>query len=70
MGEAEHLGRLIIIIWFTSLGPSHALDAALAFYKALKVYPQPGELISIYDKTVPKVSLPSIPYQSQTTNCF
>ncbi|KAF8417068.1 mitochondrial import receptor subunit [Tirmania nivea] len=35
-------------------GPERALDAALAFYKALKVYPQPGELISIYDKTVPK----------------
>jgi import receptor subunit TOM20 len=32
------------------------VDAALCFYKALKVYPQPRELISIYDKTVPKVS--------------
>lgn len=31
------------------------MDAALCFYKALKVYPQPRELISIYDKTVPKV---------------
>ncbi|KAG0131541.1 mitochondrial outer membrane translocase complex, subunit Tom20 domain-containing protein [Tuber indicum] len=31
-----------------------ALDAALCFYKALKVYPQPKDLISIYDKTVPK----------------
>ncbi|KAL4886686.1 mitochondrial outer membrane translocase complex, subunit Tom20 domain-containing protein [Aspergillus karnatakaensis] len=30
------------------------IDAALAFYKALKVYPQPKDLISIYDKTVPK----------------
>lgn len=30
------------------------LDAALAFYKALKVYPTPGELINIYDKTVAK----------------
>ncbi|KAL8949460.1 MAG: hypothetical protein Q9222_004426 [Ikaeria aurantiellina] len=30
------------------------LDAALCFYKALKVYPQPGDLITIYDKTVPK----------------
>ena len=26
----------------------------MAFYKALKVYPQPKDLISIYDKTVPK----------------
>lgn len=31
------------------------LDAALAFYKALKVYPTPGDLINIYDKTVSKV---------------
>jgi len=30
------------------------VEAALCFYKALKVYPQPRELISIYDKTVPK----------------
>lgn len=34
---------------------SDPVDAALCFYKALKVYPQPRELISIYDKTVPKV---------------
>ncbi|KAF2658820.1 protein import receptor MAS20 [Lophiostoma macrostomum CBS 122681] len=30
------------------------VDAALCFYRALKVYPNPRELISIYDKTVPK----------------
>lgn len=30
------------------------MEAALCFYKALKVYPQPGDLIQIYDKTVPK----------------
>jgi mitochondrial import receptor subunit TOM20 len=35
---------------------SDPVDAALCFYRALKVYPQPVELISIYDKTVPKVS--------------
>ncbi|TKA76961.1 hypothetical protein B0A55_04903 [Friedmanniomyces simplex] len=33
---------------------SDPVDAALCFYRALKVYPQPRELISIYDKTVPK----------------
>ncbi|KAJ9201564.1 hypothetical protein DTO166G4_2803 [Paecilomyces variotii] len=33
---------------------SDNIEAALAFYKALKVYPQPKDLISIYDKTVPK----------------
>ena len=26
----------------------------MCFYKALKVYPQPRDLMSIYDKTVPK----------------
>lgn len=36
--------------------PTRSIEAALAFYKGLKVYPQPGDLISIYDKTVPKVS--------------
>ncbi|KAH6632015.1 mitochondrial outer membrane translocase complex, subunit Tom20 domain-containing protein [Chaetomium tenue] len=34
--------------------PSKGLEAALAFYKALKVYPKPSDLISIYDKTVSK----------------
>lgn len=38
--------------------PSQAIEAALAFYKGLKVYPQPGDLINIYDKTVPKVGYP------------
>jgi len=33
---------------------SDPVDAAMCFYKALKVYPQPRELINIYDKTVPK----------------
>ncbi|KAL3486391.1 mitochondrial outer membrane translocase complex, subunit Tom20 domain-containing protein [Aspergillus germanicus] len=37
-----------------SLCAEDKLEAALAFYKALKVYPQPKDLISIYDKTVPK----------------
>ncbi|QIW98693.1 hypothetical protein AMS68_004211 [Peltaster fructicola] len=33
---------------------SDPVDAALSFYKALKVYPSPRELMDIYDKTVPK----------------
>ncbi|KAF2754603.1 protein import receptor MAS20 [Pseudovirgaria hyperparasitica] len=33
---------------------SDPVDAASCFYRALKVYPQPRELINIYDKTVPK----------------
>ncbi|KAM0328082.1 hypothetical protein ACHAQA_005485 [Verticillium albo-atrum] len=34
--------------------PTQVVEAALAFYKGLKVYPTPNDLISIYDKTVPK----------------
>ncbi|KAI0811633.1 mitochondrial import receptor subunit tom-20 [Xylaria sp. FL0064] len=34
--------------------PTRTIDTALAFYKALKVYPTPRDLISIYDKTVDK----------------
>lgn len=34
---------------------SDNVEAALCFYKALKVYPQPNDLITIYDKTVAKV---------------
>ena len=33
---------------------SDQVEAAVCFYKALKVYPQPRDLISIYDKTVAK----------------
>jgi len=38
----------------SSTNGSDPVDAALCFYKALKVYPTPRDLISIYDKTVPK----------------
>ncbi|KAH8728771.1 mitochondrial outer membrane translocase complex, subunit Tom20 domain-containing protein [Phaeosphaeriaceae sp. PMI808] len=30
------------------------VEAALCFYRALKVYPAPRDLINVYDKTVPK----------------
>lgn len=33
---------------------SDQVEAALCFYKALKVYPQPADLVAIYDKTIPK----------------
>lgn len=36
-------------------------EAAICFFKALRVYPQPKELMTIYDKTVPKVYLPYTP---------
>ncbi|KAI6024482.1 hypothetical protein EDC04DRAFT_2723876 [Pisolithus marmoratus] len=34
-------------------GPASNLDAALCFYRALRVYPSPVELIVIYERTVP-----------------
>ncbi|KAH8173130.1 MAS20 protein import receptor domain-containing protein [Sarocladium implicatum] len=37
-----------------SQDPSQAVESALAFYKGLKVYPAPADLIKIYDSTVPK----------------
>lgn len=45
---------------------SDPVDAALCFYRALKVYPQPGDLIGIYDKTVPKVRRRHRPRHSQS----
>ncbi|KAJ3573698.1 hypothetical protein NP233_g2272 [Leucocoprinus birnbaumii] len=35
-------------------GPAFYLPAAIAFFKALRVYPSPVELIVIYQKTVPE----------------
>ncbi|KAK3111889.1 mitochondrial import receptor subunit tom20 [Teratosphaeriaceae sp. CCFEE 6253] len=37
---------------------SDTVDAALCFFRALKVYPQQSELIDIYNKTVPKRPTP------------
>ncbi|ORX49502.1 protein import receptor MAS20 [Hesseltinella vesiculosa] len=35
-------------------GEAHYNDAVLPFYKALKVYPAPEELLQIYQKTLPE----------------
>lgn len=35
-------------------GPANFLQAAVAFFRALKVYPAPMELVMIYQKAVPK----------------
>ncbi|KAN0083929.1 putative mitochondrial import receptor subunit [Elaphomyces granulatus] len=51
--EAFFMGQVAQGESLSSEGSSN-VEAALAFYKALKVYPQPKDLISIYDKTVPK----------------
>ncbi|KAG0652761.1 Translocase of outer membrane 20 kDa subunit [Hyphodiscus hymeniophilus] len=52
-GEGVHSTQTKYYRSDTSSGTDN-VEAALCFYKALKVYPQPSDLISIYDKTVPK----------------
>jgi hypothetical protein len=44
------LGGLLLIGF---QGPAFHLPAAMCFYRALRVYPSPVELIVIYEKTVP-----------------
>jgi len=41
--------RTLVLDLMHAIG-SDNLEAALCFYKALKVYPQPSDLITIYDK--------------------
>ncbi|KAH6914785.1 protein import receptor MAS20 [Coprinopsis sp. MPI-PUGE-AT-0042] len=36
-----------------SQGPTFHLPAAIAFFRALRIYPAPAELIGIYENTVP-----------------
>lgn len=38
----------------STMGPASYVTAALSFYRALRVYPSPVELIMIYQKTVPE----------------
>ncbi|CAL9737565.1 mitochondrial import receptor subunit Tom20p [Monosporozyma servazzii] len=33
--------------------PGEELNAAVKFYKALTIYPRPGDLLNIYEKTIP-----------------
>jgi len=35
------------------LGPENYGQAAICFYKALKVYPAPAELVMVFQKTIP-----------------
>ncbi len=36
-------------------GKQNAIESAVCFFKALRMYPQPAELIKIYEQTVPDV---------------
>lgn len=39
-------------------GEGAKYDAAICFYRALKMYPQPAELTRIYEQTIPPVGRP------------
>ena len=42
--------RLFLLLSF--VGPSFHLPAAMAFFRALKIYPNPVDLLGIYQKTI------------------
>ena len=48
----------------SNLAGSDPIGAALHFYRALKVYPEPKQLLNIYDSTVPKEILEIIAVMS------
>ena len=50
----EFLHLLPSLTLWNGVGPTSYLPSALAFYRALRVYPSPVELIMIYQKTVPQ----------------
>jgi hypothetical protein len=47
-------------VYVLYIGPSYYDEAVLPFYKALKVYPAPMELIEIYQKTIPEAVFQTI----------
>lgn len=45
-----------------------AMEGALCLFKTLKVYPAKGDLIRMFDQTIPKVSHHSSSYQNTTNS--
>ena len=45
--------HLFMLLRLRSVGPEGYDMAAICFYKALKVYPAPAELVMVYQKTIP-----------------
>ncbi|OBZ77168.1 Mitochondrial import receptor subunit tom20 [Grifola frondosa] len=52
--ETYFLDQVAVGEQLCSRGPEFHLPAALTFFRALRVYPSPVELIMIYQKTVPE----------------
>ena len=42
------------ILLTSCIGPAFSLTAAMCFFRALRVYPSPVELLMIYQQTVPE----------------
>lgn len=58
LSRIDHLGTFSVVdSKLTFYVESQSLEAALCFFRALKVYPNAEELFQIYDKTVPKVCI-------------
>ena len=52
-------------------GESQKYEAAICFWRALKMYPQPAELTRIYEQTIPPVSFPHPDlYLNWSLTCF
>ena len=52
-GNAVSITTSFRCLTLCSAGEDFRLPAALSFFRALRVYPSPVELIMIYEKTVP-----------------
>lgn len=55
-GASTLLGLRVVKEFYSPCheGPNFAVEAALAFFRALRVYPSPVELIMIFQNTVPE----------------
>lgn len=53
--EAYFMNEVAVGEQLLAQGDGKAVEAALCFYRALKVYPDQKNLLGIYEKTVPKV---------------
>ena len=54
---ALHMNDCLFFCGGNQIGEAYYNEAVLPFYKALKVYPAPMELLGIYQKTIPEAVL-------------
>lgn len=51
-GPCSFLAFTKLFLSLPFVGPSFYLPAAMAFYRALRIYPNPADLLGIYQKTI------------------